>query len=117
MTRLLTVAILLLLGSTMVEARSLAELMVGELHGPKIDQSFRDGVLSGVMLTLGASGGMQCPPMSVNMLKPALAAALKSREITEIWTVYHAVVYVLVKAGCTATETETSKAPMEKPNA
>ena len=103
---------LLLLMSTLVEAGSLAGLTLGELNGPKINESFRDGVITGVMLAIGASGAMKCPQMSVRMLKPALATALKDREVTEIWTVYHAIMYVLARAGCTATE----DAPREKPN-
>ena len=112
MKLLLTTLLLLLLTSTMVEAGSLAELTLGELNGPKIDESFRDGVITGVMLTIGASGAVKCPRMSVRTLKPALAAALEAREVTEIWTVYHAIMYVLARAGCTATE----DAPKEKPN-
>ena len=112
MTRLMAVALILLLfASTMVEAGSLAELTLGELNGPKIDESFRDGVITGVMVAVGASGAVKCPRMSVRMLKPALEAALAAREVTEIWTVYHSILYVLAKAGCTATE----DAPM-KPN-
>lgn len=108
---------LLLLGSTMVEAGSLAELTLGELNGPKIDESFRDGIITGVMLTVGASGAVKCPRMSVRMLKPALAAALEAREISEIWTVYHSILYVLTKAGCTATRDPEPDMPQEKPNA
>ena len=104
MKPLLTALFLLLFMSTMVEAGSLAELMLGELNGPNIDESFRDGVITGVMLAVGASGAVKCPQMSVRMLKPALAAALEAREVTEIWTVYHSILYILTKAGCTATE-------------
>jgi len=116
MTRFLTGAlILLLLGSTMVEAGSIDALTMEELSGPKIPASFRDGVIVGVLHAVSASGGMQCATMSSNMLKAGLEAALQAKEISGVWTVYHASLYVLVRAGCTATEPKP--APMEQPNA
>ena len=117
MRRTLTaLLILLLLGSTIVEAGSIDALTMEEINGPKIPASFRDGVIVGVLHAVSASGGMQCAMMmSSNTLKARLEAALQAKEISGVWTVYHASLYVLVRAGCTATEPKP--APMEQPNA
>jgi hypothetical protein len=85
------------------------DLTLGDLSGPKITAHFRDGVLTGVFLTIMASNGVACPMMSTNMMQAAIESALQAREITPDWTVYRASLYVLARAGCSATGTATVK--------
>ena len=86
------------------------DLTLNDLNGPKVTKTWRDGVLTGVFLTVMSSGGASCKMMSANMMIAGIEGLLAAGEITGEWTVYKASLYVLVRAGCTATT-------KEKPNA
>ena len=82
------------------------DLTLGDINGPKIGTPWRDGLITGVFLTLTASKAVSCQMFSAKMLKAGLETALINQEITLDWTVYRASLYVLVRAGCKATATE-----------
>lgn len=85
------------------------DITLGDIHGPKIGTSYRDGLITGVFLAIMSSKSVSCPMLSANMLKAGLESALQANEITPDWTIYHASLYVMVRAGC-------SRAATEKPN-
>ncbi len=112
MKRIVSALLLILFASSPAVAGTYIEsLTLEDINGPKISQSWRDGVYTGVFLTLMSSKAMVCPMMSTNMMKAAIEAAVAANEISTIWTVYHASLYVLARAGCKPVEKK------EKPDA
>ena len=79
------------------------DLTIGDLLGPKIPASFRDGVYVGIFHTILSSEAVSCRMMSADMMTAGIVAALQAKEITADWTAYRASLYVLVRAGCTPT--------------
>lgn len=109
----LTISVLIVILFVWINAATaspyIEDLTVGDINGPKIGTPWRDGLITGVFLALMASKAVTCPMLSANMLKAGIEAALLAKEITPDWTLYHASLYVMVRAGCTA-------AAAEKPN-
>ncbi len=111
--RLITITVIILAvlaffwaSASTASAGYIDELTLAEINGPKISDSFRSGVLAGVLHAVLAAKSITCPMMSPNMLKAGLESALLAREITPDWTVFHASLYVMVQAGCAAPATE-----------
>lgn len=80
------------------------DLTLGDLNSQKIPKAWRDGVYTGIFLSLMSSKALACPMMSANMMIAGIWAALDAKEITPDWRVYPSVMYVLLRAGCTAAE-------------
>lgn len=89
------------------------ELTVGEVYGPRIPLSFRQGVVAGMMVSI-SNFGVVCPYMSPGMMIAALDAARSDKSITDDWKIYGAVLYIMNRAGC---ELPDKPKPTEKPNA
>ncbi len=104
LTALLLTLVLLTPAYGQTRPNGIADLTLEELGGPRISKDFRTGVLTGVFLALSGSKAMLCPLASAKMMIAAIDAAVQAKEISEIWTVYHASLYVLVRMGCRATE-------------
>jgi hypothetical protein len=87
------------------------DLTLEDLHGQKIPKAWRDGLYTGIFLSLMSSKAVSCPMMSANMMIAGVEAALSAKEITADWRVYPSVLYVLIRAGCKpAPTTEKSNA-------
>ena len=78
------------------------DLTLDDLTGHRVPRVYRDGIIPGVFLALMSSRAVTCQMMTAERLKAGLEAALAAKEISGVWTVYHASLYVLVRAGCTA---------------
>lgn len=106
----LTIAVLAVVLFVWINAATagqyIEELTLGDINGPKIGTQWRDGLITGVFLTIMASKAVSCPMLSANMLKAGIEAALQAKEITPDWTLYHASLYVMARAGCAAAATE-----------
>ena len=77
------------------------DMVIADLYSQKIPKAWRDGVYTGMFLTVMSSKAVSCPMMSTNMMIAGVEAALASKEITPEWRVYPSVMYVLIRAGCT----------------
>jgi hypothetical protein len=83
---------------------------LNEINGPKISKTWRNGVLTGVFLTVMSSEAVSCQMMSAHMMIAGIDSLLAAGEITGDWTVYKASLYALARAGCTATKKEQTNA-------
>lgn len=118
MTRTITILLIALAvvafawaSASTASAGYIDDLTLAEINGPKISDSFRSGVYTGIFLTITSSNALACPPMmSARMMVVGIETALTTKAITPDWRVYHAVLYALVQSGCTATEQEKSNA-------
>ena len=110
---LVLVAIAMLWANAATAADYIEDVTLDDLNGPQIMSAYREGIITGVFMTITASKAVSCPMMSAEMLRAGLDAALAAKEISGLWTVYHASLYVLIRAGCTA----TTDAVKESPNA
>lgn len=88
-------------------AAYIEDLTLEDLYNQKIPKAWRDGVYTGIFLTVMSSKAVACPMMSANMLIAGVEAALGAKEITPDWRIYSSVMYVLIRSGCT-TATEKS---------
>lgn len=110
MTRTITITIIALAvlaffwaSASTASAGYIDNLTLDDISGPKMTEDFRNGIIAGIFHSLTASKAITCPFMSPRMLVSGLKTARSAKEIDGNWTVYHASLYVLVRAGCAAT--------------
>ena len=100
--QLLAIALIVAAG-TLAEAqpRTAADVTLGDIA--KATESFRNGVIVGIFITIDSTEAVVCGGMmSPNILRAGIEAALQANEITPEWTVVKAAFYVLARSGCKA---------------